>query len=180
MCQVTPMTVGRWIEQGKLSAFHTAGGHRRVWKKDLLAFLKTLDITVPSELKDEASTRILIVDDEPAMRKYVRKALQDFCPDAEIMEGADGFEAGHAIASFLPTLIILDVKLPGLAGDRVCKLVRAEKNLEHTKILAISGLSEENNRVTMMDAGADDFLAKPFDGARLIEKVKGLLPGEGQ
>src|SRR3989344_3812773 len=99
ICQVTPPTIGRWIEEGKLPSFKTAGGHRRVWDEDLVVFLKEHNIPVPDDLKTDGPLRILIVDDEPEMRRFITRILQKLAPGAEIHEAADGFEAGHKIGT---------------------------------------------------------------------------------
>ncbi|MBI4396385.1 MAG: response regulator, partial [Elusimicrobia bacterium] len=124
ICQVTPPTVGRWIEEGKLPSFTTGGGHRRVWDIDLANFLKKHNIPIPEALKTVTLSSTLIVDDEPGMRQFIIDIVRAFSPDAEIHEAADGFEAGHKIASLLPAMVIIDLKLPGLDGLKVCHTVR--------------------------------------------------------
>src|SRR5262245_52489393 len=139
ICHVTPPTIGRWIEEGKLPSFKTGGGHRRVWDVDLVSFLKNHNIPVPDELQAADGLKILIVDDESEMRRFIVRVIKKNYPQAEIHEAADGFEAGHKIASALPALIILDLRLPGVDGFKVCQTVRADERLKEIKVLAITG-----------------------------------------
>lgn len=176
ICHVTPPTIGRWIEGGKLPSFKTAGGHRRVWDIDLVSFLKTHNIPVPPELSGAVSLRVLVVDDEPEMRRFILRALAGHIPEAEVHEAADGFEAGHKIASLVPTLVILDLRLPGMDGFKVCATVRADPKLKNVKVLAISGLSGDDTRRRILDAGADLFLPKPFDAEELGAALTKVLP----
>jgi len=170
--------VGRWLHKGKLPYFHTAGGHRRVWDTDLIAFLQRHNIPVPHELSGAVLTRVLIVDDEAPTRRLVRRIVQSRFPQAEIHEAADGFGAGQKTARFLPTLVILDLRLPGLDGFRVCRDIRENPELRHIRILAMSGHSVQESRGKAMEAGADDFLAKPFEPDAMAEKVRQCLERE--
>lgn len=178
ICQVTPPTVGRWIVERKLACFTTGGGHRRVWDTDLLAFLRAHNIPVPPDLAPAGRIKILIVDDEKLIRKTLKRAVGQARPTAEIREAVDGFEAGHAIATWRPTLILLDIYLPGISGIKICETVRADPDLRGIKILAISGDHMSKDGKDVRDAGADDFLPKPFDIDDLIQRVIALLPVE--
>src|SRR5262245_40106975 len=103
ICHVTPPTIGRWIEEGKLPFFKTGDGHRRVWDVDLVPFLRGHNIPVPDDPLASILLKILVVDDEPDMRRFTVRTLRKFYPAAEVQEAADGFEAGHRIAGALPT-----------------------------------------------------------------------------
>jgi excisionase family DNA binding protein len=178
ICQVTPPTIGRWIEEGKLPSFKTGGGHRRVWDVDLVAFLRAHNIPIPSMLAGVSVRRILIVDDEVDMRRFIQGIVSKRFPGAEIHEAGDGFDAGRKIATLFPALVILDLRLPGMDGFKVCRTVRADPALKGVKILAITGVGVEDSRQQILDAGADAFLPKPFLAEDLAAKLEELLPGE--
>ncbi|MCB4757031.1 MAG: response regulator [Elusimicrobia bacterium] len=175
ICHVMPATIGRWIEEGKLPSFTTGGGHRRVWDNDLLAFLKKHNIPVPDELKSGELVDILIVDDEPSIRRVVTRLVKKIYPQAALHEAKDGYEAGHKIGSLKPDLVLLDLRLPGIDGIKVCQMVRQDKNLKTVKILVMSGYSVDQCKKKALDAGADDFIAKPFEAEELTSKITRLL-----
>ena len=100
---------------------------------------------------------------------------QKLYPEMEIHEAQDGFEAGQKITQLLPSLVILDLRLPGMDGLKVCKMIRSEERLKHTKILAISGHHPAESEKESLSAGADIFLGKPFDMEKLQEKLERLL-----
>ena len=162
ICHVTPSTVGNWIGKGLLPTFSTGGGHRRVWKDDLLSFLKKHNIPVSGGLVANGKMNILIVDDEDDVRRMVRRTLQKFYPDAGIHEAADGFEAGKKVAQIVPALVILDLKLPGVDGFKVCKAIRADANLKKVKVLTISGNNADEYKKQAMLAREDHFLGETF------------------
>lgn len=178
ICHVTPSSVGHWIEKGLLPTFTTGGGHRRVWAKDLVTFLKAHNIPVPGELQTLSSPQVLIVDDEDQVRKVIRRTIKKYHPQVEIHEAVDGFEAGQKVTQLLPSLVILDLRLPGIDGLKVCKIIRSDERLRNTRILAISGYTPEESEKQSFNAGADDFLRKPFDINELKEKIAGLLEAQ--
>jgi len=175
ICHVTPPAVIRWLEDGKMPSFTTGGGHRRVWDQDLVAFMKQHNMAVPPELAAQTKLRILVVDDEPQNRKLINRVIRKNYPEAEIEEASDGFEAGHKVSAFLPAIVVLDLQLPGVDGWKVCKMIRSDQRLQKTKILIITGYDMEESRKQFLEAGADDFLGKPFDIKELAEKLGALL-----
>lgn len=171
ICHVTRQTVARWIEEGKLPAFDTAGGQKRVWDKDLVAFLEAHNIPVPAELAALDGTKVLVVDDEANIRKLVGRIIAGCVPEAEIFNAADGFEAGRMAAEVSPSLVVLDVHLPGLDGLKVCRSLRADERRRNVKILAITGANADEARADLLAAGADGFLGKPFS----VEEFRAAL-----
>lgn len=176
MCHVSPGSVIRWVHEGKLQASLTAGGHHRIKAEDIKSFLKSLRMPIPAELGEKEQTVALIVDDEANIRSVVRVALMKYFPEMAIEEAEDGFLAGAKVTSFRPDLVILDIKLPGLDGFRVCQFIKENSELKHTKVLVITGMDPEEARDKILKLGADDFLSKPFEIEMLVEKINRLLP----
>ena len=175
VCQVTPPTVIRWMEEGKLVFFTTGGGHRRVWDTDLAAFMRRHNIPVPAALEAGAKLRFLIVDDEAQYRRLLSRLIRAAYPDSEIAEAADGFDAGHKVHAFLPTIVMLDLNLPGVDGFKICELIRGDAELKGIKILAVTAYNTKEARERVLGAGADDFLGKPFEAVELNKKLGQLL-----
>ena len=175
ICHVTPSTVGNWIEKGLLPTFTTGGGHRRVWSLDLAQFLEKHNIPVPEKMKIIASMKFLIVDDEDQVRRVIKRTLQKLYPESEIYEALDGFEAGQKVSQLVPSLIVLDLKLPGVDGLKVCRSIRSDDRLKKMKVLAISGQDIEESKKNAFNAGADDFLGKPFDVNEFRNKISKMI-----
>jgi two-component system, OmpR family, response regulator RegX3 len=115
-------------------------------------------------------TRILIVDDEPAMRDTVGYALRSEGFDVDVREdGESGLEAGLA-GEF--DLVILDLMLPGMPWTEVCRRLRAESAVP---IVMLTAKNAEVDRVLGLEIGADDYVAKPFSMAELIGRVRAIL-----
>lgn len=115
-------------------------------------------------------TKILIVDDEQAIRRFLRTALSVHGYD--IHEAATGEDALVLATSILPDLIILDLSLPGMDGIAVTRRLR---EWTETPILILSVINQESVTIEALDAGADDFLTKPFSVGELTARLRVAL-----
>lgn len=115
--------------------------------------------------------RILVVDDEPAVRRSLERALA--LEGYEIRTAADGDEALIAIGDDVPDAMVLDVLMPGVDGLEVCRRLRAKSN--PVPILVLTARDTIGDRVAGLDAGADDYLVKPFALEELLARLRALL-----
>lgn len=124
-------------------------------------------------------TRILVVDDEPAMRRLLRTGLAT--QDYEVLEALDGTSALAVLANGPLDLVILDLGLPGVHGLDVLRVLRGRGDL--TPVLVLSSRSDEAGKVQALDLGADDYVTKPFGMNELVARVRTALrhrlQGEG-
>lgn len=178
ICNVTMKTITEWVNEGELPAFKTLGGHRRIKEDDLISFLKQNNIPFTEDLRDKQFRRVLIIDDEPKIIKFIAEILRKQYPKIELDSAIDGFEAGKKVVNFKPDLVILDLKLPGIDGFEVCRSIRKDEKLKHTKIIAITGYDTAETRKKIFKFGANDYLAKPFDMNKLMKKIAPFLPDE--
>jgi two-component system KDP operon response regulator KdpE len=114
--------------------------------------------------------RILVVDDEPAIRRTLRANL--IARGYDVTSAETGEEALAAVLSHAYDLVILDLMLPGLSGLDVCRDLRAQSAVP---ILVLSARGEERAKVRALDLGADDYLTKPFGMDELLARVRALL-----
>lgn len=173
-CKVDISTVMGWVDSGKLRAYRTPGGHRRIAHPDLLAFLAEYRMPVHPVLK-KAGKRVLIVDDDMATVRVLRRLVEKVDPSVEVEAVHDGFEAGRQLELFYPDLILLDLMLPGLDGFQVCANIRADESKKSIRILVISALRTEGIRRKILAHGADGFIQKPFDIEQVRQSVAHLL-----
>ena len=115
--------------------------------------------------------RILVVDDEPAVRSAVTRALT--LDGYDVVSAEDGPEALGAVARVRPELVVLDVLMPELDGLAVCRRLRGGG--DRTPILMLTARDAVTDRVAGLDAGADDYLVKPFALEELLARVRALL-----
>ena len=120
--------------------------------------------------------RVLIVEDQADIRKLIRMTLE-FEP-YEIFEASDGVTGLRMAAELQPEMLLLDVMMPGeLDGLQVCRSVRADPRLSGTRVLLLSARGQARDREAGVQAGADDYLIKPFSPLQLVETIERLLPG---
>ena len=117
--------------------------------------------------------RILIVDDEPAIREMVAFALRkgDYRP----VHAADAGEAQAAIADQVPDLILLDWMLPGTSGLELARRWRREALTREVPIIMLTARGEENDRVSGLESGVDDYVVKPFSARELLARIRAVL-----
>ena len=117
--------------------------------------------------------RILIVDDEPAIRDMVAFALRkgEFDP----VHAADAREAQAAISDRVPDLILLDWMLPGMSGLDLARRWRKDELTREVPIIMLTARGEENDRVSGLDAGVDDYVVKPFSARELLARIRAVM-----
>jgi two-component system, OmpR family, response regulator RegX3 len=115
-------------------------------------------------------TRILVVDDEPALRDTVSYALRQEGFDVELREDGESGLAAALENGF--DLVILDLMLPGMPGAEVCRRLRAESAIP---IVMLTARGAELDRVLGLEIGADDYITKPFSMAELVGRVRAIL-----
>jgi len=117
------------------------------------------------------SARVLVVDDDRAIRESLARALE--LDGYEVELAADGAVALATIRERRPDVAILDVMMPNIDGLTVCRVLRAER--DRLPILMLTARTETPDRVAGLDAGADDYLAKPFELDELLARLRALL-----
>src|SRR5215813_8561389 len=120
-------------------------------------------------------TKILIVEDDPHILLGLEEVLRSDGFDVAICNRGD--QAVEAVAKHRPSLILLDVMLPGLSGYDVCKQLRSKKVA--TPILMLTAKGQEIDKVVGLDLGADDYVTKPFGVRELLARIHALLRRTG-
>jgi class 3 adenylate cyclase/DNA-binding response OmpR family regulator len=121
---------------------------------------------------------ILIVDDEPVMHDILQGLLA--AEGYSFAFANDGLEAVEKVKQVSPDLILLDIMMPGLSGFEVCRSLKTDQEWQHVPIILITALDGADNLAAGLDAGADDFLHKPFDRTELQARVRSMLRVKSQ
>ncbi len=114
--------------------------------------------------------RILVVDDEPQIRRIMRMTLTD--AGYEIEDAKTGEEALEKVRAFRPDLVVLDVNMPGMGGVATCRAIRSDSSIA---IVMLTVRNAEADKVEALDAGADDFVTKPFSTPELLARIRAAL-----
>jgi DNA-binding response OmpR family regulator len=116
-------------------------------------------------------TKILVVDDEPGILRFIRRALES--EGHTVLTASDGSEGLRLAAEHRPALVILDLVMPGLSGTAVLAALLTDRS--DARVLVLSAVGDVQARVRCLDAGAVDFLPKPFAVAELLARVRSRL-----
>ena len=117
--------------------------------------------------------KILIADDEAAVRRVLRRILEaaGYC----VVEAATGSEVVLLGESERPDLFILDIAIPHVDGVEICRAIKSDPATHLTPVIHVTGQTQRQDRLRALEAGSDEFVAKPFDAEELLIRVRSLL-----
>jgi excisionase family DNA binding protein len=173
ICKVSQQTIIRCFDSGQLKGFRVPGSRfRRIPREQLFHFMR--DNGIPTDALESGKRKILVVDDDVELVELITDVVER---DGrfEVKSVNNGFDAGMMVKDYQPDLIVLDVMLPDINGKEVCQRVRSDKSMDMVKIICISGMVEEDKVDDLKAAGANDFMRKPFEVDRLVERICRLL-----
>ncbi len=166
LCGVVNQTAINWIRSDYLKAFMTPGGQYRIYLEDLLAFLEARSMKIPPELEsgtDVDWTRLAIIDDDRMLNDVIKKFIEKGNNPFTIDQAFDGFQAGALLTEKRPGFIILDIDLPGLDGNQICRKIKTDTAFGKPFIISITGIDQPEVKEKALQAGSDAFLPKPLD-----------------
>jgi two-component system phosphate regulon response regulator OmpR len=132
--------------------------------------MEAIQMTDPSSVPDDDAPHLLVVDDDTRIRNLLKQYLTE--NGFRVTVAGTSAEARRKLAGLDFDLVVLDVMMPGESGVELTKSLRDERNLP---ILMLTALSETESRITGLEAGADDYLPKPFDPRELILRISNIL-----
>jgi len=160
-CHVTPDTIRKWAEAGRIQVFKTPGGHRRIRRDDLLRFLNDNSIPVHNDL-NEGGVRILVVEPEGSAVTVIRRFLDRSRNAFEIDSATDAFEAGRKIVSTNPDVVFFDVRLPGVDAFDIFRLIAHSDEFSKMKVIALTPPADHDLAGRATESGAALSLRKHF------------------
>ena len=122
--------------------------------------------------------RILIAEDEPDIRELVAFTLR--FAGHEVTTTANGEEALHQASQLIPDILIMDVRMPRMTGYDACRAMKADNTLKDIPVVFLSAKGQDSEIQTGLDAGAEEYLLKPFAPDQLAERVKTILAKFGK
>lgn len=165
LLMVSPITVRQWAQKGLLEAQTTAGGHRRFSREVIEAFARERGIRVPSSRQS-----LLIVDDNRELNAYLEALFSAHVPDLEIHCAYDGFEAGRQVQAQRPSVVLLDIMMPGIDGIEVCRSLKADPDTRDVRVVAMTGYYSPEVENKILAAGAQVLLKKPFSSVEVLRE----------
>jgi len=179
LCHVSPLSIINWVNAGRLPAFRTPGGHRRIRREDLIRFMRDSGIPLADELKEGSGRfKVLVVDDEANIRDVLVEHLSTRETGYEVMTAADGFEAGRLVATFRPDVVLLDLRMPGMDGFQICRTIKADPDTASTVVIAMTGYFSPETEARIQECGAVRCFAKPVEPSTISAFIDTVATGQ--
>lgn len=172
-CHVTPDTIRKWAEAGRIHVFKTPGGHRRIRHEDLIQFLHENKIPVHADLRD-AGTKILVADEEKSVISVIQRFLERSHNSFQVTVAMDGFDAGQQMALFRPDVLFMDLHMPGFSGASIVTRIKGNPEYANSQVIALVDSEDRQLGEAAVENGAALCLRKPFtpdDLRRALAKV---------
>jgi excisionase family DNA binding protein len=170
---IAPVTVRLWASKGLLPSVTTPGGHRRFRTADVEAFMaKRMDL----DPVGRGPLRVLIIDDDPQFARYLSKLMTKVASAIFVDIATDGFSAGIKCEAMRPDALTLDLQMPDMDGFEVCQMIRAQFGRQKPRIVALTGFPSEENKLRIIEAGADSCLSKTVPPETLLREL-GIAAG---
>ncbi|MGC7870513.1 winged helix-turn-helix domain-containing protein [Desulfosporosinus sp. SYSU MS00001] len=119
----------------------------------------------------EKKTRILVVEDEESIRRFI--TLNLFAAGYQVEEAVTGEEALSILKMLIPDVVVLDLMLPGISGLEVCQQIR--QSMPETLVIMLTAKGQDTDKILGLELGADDYMVKPFNPFELIARIKAML-----
>lgn len=166
ICGVVNQTSINWIKKRYIKASTTPGGQYRISGENLARFMASRDMIIPFELqkflKTNSKSVLLIEDDDLFARQFLDELNSEYT-DYTVKRAIDCFEAGRKLTLGNMDLILINSDMIELDAERVCKVIRSEKQGESKYIIVFTAKMNKIKKETLLKAGADVYLEKPFD-----------------
>jgi PleD family two-component response regulator len=183
MCGVVNQTAINWIRNGYLKAFNTPGGQYRVYKDDLVSFIRERGMRMPEALAEsegqEANWKsIIIIDDDIALNNAIQSYLVKNVPELMVYQSFDGFDAGAQLVEKKPGFVLLDLALPGVNGQEICKRIKTDPAFGKPYVLVITALEDANLEEDLLKMGADKFFRKPLVMSEILGSINAAIENQ--
>ena len=173
LLQVNPSSVNKWVKDGRIPAFRTPGGHRRIRAADLVSFLQEHSMPVPQSLHNAAKKRLLIVDDDPKQLSALKRLFKAYRERIEVRYASNGIDALVQVGAFQPQMVLLDVYMSELDGIEVCRRLKENPQTESMDVVIVTGQLTPEVEQSALEAGAHRCMQKPID-VEIVLQAMGL------
>lgn len=164
---VSAATVQQWVDKGELEACTTSDGYSRFSPDEVERFASSRGLQL--SLQEEDAQRLLIVDDDTQLSSCLSELLQSIDTPLVTDMANDGFSAGLKVRKFKPQTILLDLKMSGLDGLQVCRLLKADPVTRPIKVIVMSGYLTPEAKEDALLAGAEACVSKPINMDELMQ-----------
>lgn len=177
-------SISKWIDEGRLPAGRTPGGHRRIARRDFIEFIHKQGLKIPPELQISVP-KMLIMHHDLLFGKWLAEEIGDRFPHSEIYLAHTVYTAGEMVGFVGPEIIILDTSMPGMDSLEICRRIRSNARTCLAAIIAVTDSEDPPLRDQLLGLGVLKYLIKPFHLEAVMTPIQKALAnlglvGEGQ
>jgi excisionase family DNA binding protein len=172
-CGVSPYTVRNWVNSGRLPAFRTPGGHRRIRRPDLDAFLEAHAMPLPAEFRGGGRRLLFLV--APGQRRLAEMAAR-WSPDFEVEVPSSAFEAGFAFLAFRPHFVLVDLSDERWDGLEICRRLYRSAETAHVRVAALLPSEDAEALEALEESGVQGHFTLPVEPLLLRRYLRKLFP----
>ena len=179
ICNISQQTIIRCFDSWRLDGFRIPGSRfRRIPRENLIKFMKDNGIPLDNlNTEKNGKIKVLIVDDDVEIVELMVDVLSR---DGrfDLQTAGSGYDAGLKTEQFRPDVIILDYMLPDVNGNIFCRTIKSNPDFESIRIIIVSGVANPEEVQDLLDAGATEFIKKPFNIADLVGRILQVVDKE--
>lgn len=183
LLQVSRQAVNQWIDKKYMDSHRTPGGHRRVHISSLIQFLNQREIPVPGSLQsqyeawqaEQIAARIVVIDDNQDFMMLLEQAITQKIGRCEVLKFTNGIDALVEIGSKSPDLVILDLRMPQIDGEEVCRRLNANEQTKEIPIILSTAYELSDGIDPYNDLGVQGYHSKSSPISEIIDKATDLL-----
>jgi excisionase family DNA binding protein len=168
-CQINVNTVKRWIRNGTLKAFQTPSGHFRVVREDFVQFLQRYGYPLDPQIVGNpgAALDILIIDDDPGFLQLMVHLFHTLNEKTTVATASNGAEGFKLVAQLKPRLVLLDLKMPDIAGADLARMIRSQSDMAETRIGIVSAFLNPEIHQSLQRLPVEGIFTKPVERDQL-------------
>ncbi|MGM0608827.1 MAG: response regulator [Candidatus Muiribacteriota bacterium] len=163
--KVSHSTMKNYLRTGKIKAFTTPGGHYRIYKKDLMDFIKNSN--------KSGFKKIIVVDDDVDILELIDTVLNS--EQYNVITVCDAVKLGIKVATEKPDLILLDIMMPSIDGYEICRALKEDELTQNIPIVLVTGIDLKAVKNNYKKVNADSYILKPFTPEELLNKIEEFI-----
>lgn len=171
LLQVNPSSVNKWVKDGRIPAFRTPGGHRRIRAVDVVNFLNAHQMPIPEGLLHAAQRRLLLADDDAHTVERIRFALKPYEHLVRVVHVGNSVDALVQVGAMRPHVMVLGAGLGPVDGFEVCRRLKAAAETKTVKVVLLGNAADDATAQRAGEAGASNYAARPLDVARVLHEL---------
>jgi excisionase family DNA binding protein len=172
-CHLSPYTIRLWVNSGRLKAYTTPGGHRRIHRQDLDEFLKAHHMPMPGDFREGKRRFLALVPEELG---GLPDLLESWSPDLEARLTSSPFEAGLSLSAYSPDIFLVDLDDSRWDGVGVCRLIHGSPETSDIRVAALSRRADVDVYEALQKAGVLAIFSRPLDPDELFRFLRKQFP----